>query len=161
MFPLSERTHQADESIYYDAHRLWCSQNRSGVEILSLIAAIRGTGGGCKMSLQGNVILSSIKNDSIKPDWITTFIRARRAYRRRIPGGDATRKYEEDQQIPTAIIILFSSQPFSRCGETVRVRSGKLSSGGGADGKNRGRSIILRSFPVAANLARARAHWVD
>lgn len=63
------------------------------------------------------------------------------------------RKYGGDQQIPAAIIILLAGvfSPRGNCPREI----GKAFVGG-ADSKNRGRSIILRSFPVAANLARAR-----
>lgn len=74
------------------------------------------------------------------------------------PAGMRPGKYEGDQQIPdhhSPASARPGGRAFSRPGETVRGRSGKLSS---AAGKNRGRSIILPSFPVAANLA--RAEWI-
>jgi len=99
------------------------------------------------------VIVERKRNESIKPDWITAFIRHRADV---FSAGSAARKYGGDQQIPTAIIILLAGsflapgKPSAGDQESFRRRT---------DGKNRGRSIILRSFPVAANLARAR--WVD
>lgn len=99
------------------------------------------------------VIEREKRNESIKPDWITAFIR-RHGSADVLSAGSAARKYEGDQQIPTAIIILLAGsflapgKPSAGDQESFRRR---------ADGKNRERSIILRSFPVAANLMLARA----
>lgn len=87
-------------------------------------SAIRETKRGS--SYGGDTIVERERNESIKPDWITAFIR-RRGSADVFSAGSAARKYGGDQQIPTAIIILLAGE-FSRPGETVRGRPGKLSS---------------------------------
>jgi len=95
------------------------------------------------------------RNESIKLDWITTFIR-HHSIADVSSAGIAARKYGGDQQIPTAIIILLAGS-FLALG---KPSAGDRESFRRRDGKNRGRSIILRSFPVAANLARTHAEWI-
>lgn len=119
-----------------------------------MLSAIRETK---RSSSHRDVIVERKRNESIKPDWITAFIR-RRGNADVFSAGSAARKYGGDQQIPTAIIILLAGsflapgKPSAGDQESFRRR---------ADGKNRGRSIILRSFPVAANLARARTRTLS